>query len=246
VTFLAAANNVKSGGLGARAAAPCFIACVFTCLAMGAVAGLISPAPAFAGEDRPAIVEIDLKIDHGYLTADITTRGLFPERITGTIESGLPAVVDFIYHLVEPGGNPVEGGVRSYSLNYDVWEDVYSVSGPDSTVTLLPSLEAMRSIIEHMKGMSLVPVDKMVPERTYFIQMSVAVSPLQGTEREEMEGWVMRTVEGGGTSWHEQVLNINELIETFFSGNDSRMRSKWYRSEDFRPRALAQAREEDR
>ncbi|MFH1311975.1 MAG: hypothetical protein ABIJ00_01995 [Candidatus Eisenbacteria bacterium] len=201
---------------------------------------LVSAVAAYAGDqERPTIVGVELCVDGGYLTADITARGLFSERITGTVQSGLPAVVEFFYHLVEPGGSSVEGGVRSYSLKYDVWDDVYSISGPDSTL-LLPSLEAMRSIIEHMKSISLVPVERMVPERTYFVQMSIAVSPIKGTDREEMEGWVKQNVESQGSSWHEQVLNINELIERFFSGDDdSMMRSEWFKSAGFRPQLLS-------
>jgi len=104
----------------------------------------------------------------------------------------------------------------------------------------------MRSIIEHMKSISLFPVERMVPERTYFVQMSIAVSPLQGTQREEMEGWVKQNVESRGSSWHEQMLNINELIERFFSGDDdSGMRSEWFKSEDFEPRLLSAGNKEE-
>jgi len=222
------------------------VATVRRMVLLGLAVCLMSAAAAYAGDqERPAIVEIDLYVDAGYLKADITARGLFSERITGTVQSGLPAVVEFFYHLVGPGGNSVEGGVRSYSLEYDVWDDVYSVSGPDSTI-FLPSLEAMRSIIEHLKSISIVPVEKMVPERTYFVQMSIAVSPLQGTDREEMEGWVKQNVESRGSSWHEQVLNINELIERFFSGgDDSMMRSEWFKSADFRPELLSAAGREE-
>ncbi len=201
-------------------------------------AWLLVAVAAYAGEERPTIVEVELHIDDGYLEADITARGLFSERITGTVQSGLPAVVEFFYHLMEPGGSPVEGGVRSYSLKYDVWDDVYSITGQDSTI-FLPSLEAMRSVIQHMKSISLVPVEKMVPERSYFVQVSVAVNPLQGTDKGEMTGWVRQHVESSETSWHEQVLNVNELIERFFSSDDdSPMRSKWFRSAVFRPYLL--------
>ncbi|MFC1799382.1 hypothetical protein ACFL2Z_00510 [Candidatus Eisenbacteria bacterium] len=222
------------------------MATVRNMMSLGLAVWLIcTAAVCIAADERPAIVDIDLHAEDGYLTADITARGLFSERITGTVQSGLPAVVELFYHLVGPGGSSLEGGVRSYSLQYDVWDDVYSVSGPDSTM-MLPSLEAMRSIIEHMKSIPLFPVERMVPERTYFVQMSIAVSPLQGTQREEMEGWVKQNVESRGSSWHEQMLNINELIERFFSGDDdSGMRSEWFKSEDFKPRLLSAGNKEE-
>ena len=94
-------------------------------------------------EIRPAVIGIDLYALNGQLTGDITARGLFSERIVGTIQSGLPAVVEVFYLLVETSGNTIEKGVHSYALKYDIWDDTYSVTGQDSTV-FLPSFEAMR------------------------------------------------------------------------------------------------------
>ena len=44
-----------------------------------------APAARAVGEERPAIVEIELYVEHGHLTGDITTRGVFLERIVGTV-----------------------------------------------------------------------------------------------------------------------------------------------------------------
>lgn len=208
---------------------------VLSALLAMAVAGA-----AHAGEEkRPAIMQIDLYIENGYLTGDITSRGVFSERIIGTVQSGLPAVVQLFYHLTESSGRPVQEGVHSYSLEYDVWDDVYSVTWQDSTV-LLPSLEAMRSMIEHMKSITLAPVERMLPQRSYSVQMSIAVNPLQGTDSKEMTGWVMQNVGRRGSSWHEQVFSVNDLIEHFFSSEeDLPMRSEWFRSAPFKPHLLS-------
>jgi hypothetical protein len=196
--------------------------------------------PLAVGEEgRPAIVRIDLYVKNGQLTGDIVTRGLFPERIVGTVQSGLPSVVELFYHLMESGGGSFQRGVHSFSLQYDVWNDAYSVTWQDSTVSL-PSLEAMRSMIEHMRGITLVPVDRMLPDHSYQVEMSVAVSPLQGTDKRTMAGWIRENV-GGRTegSWHEQILNVNDLIAHFFSSEeDSPMRSEWFQSAVFRPDLL--------
>jgi hypothetical protein len=194
---------------------------------------------ALGEEERPAIVRIDLYVANGQLTGDIATRGLFPERIVGTVQSGLPSVVELFYHLMESGGGSFERGVHSFSLQYDVWNDAYSVTWQDSTVSL-PSLEAMRSMIEQMRGITLVPVDRMLPDHSYQVEMSVAVSPLQGTDKRKMAGWIRENV-GGRTedSWHEQLLNVNDLITHFFSSEEeSPMRSEWFRSPIFRPDLL--------
>lgn len=206
------------------------------CIGPAVLIGLILAAACLvsAGEsERPAITRIDLHLDDGHLAGDVTSTGILSERIVGTVESGLPAVVQLFYHLVESSGRPVHQGLHSYSLEYDVWDDVYSIEARDSTM-ILPTLEAMRSMIQRIENITLAPAGKMLPQRSYVVQMSIAVQPLRGSEAKEMTGWVMRNVEGGGSSWHEQVLSVNELIEHFFSSEDnSPMRSNWFKSEPF-------------
>jgi DNA-binding transcriptional LysR family regulator len=192
-----------------------------------------------AGDERPAVTRIDLYVRDGSLTGDVASRGLFSEQIVGTVQSGLPAVLELFYVLNESGGGTVDKGVRAFSLSYDVWGDVYSVAAGDTT-TRLPSFEAMRSMVERLNGIALVPADRMRPDRSYFVQMSLAVSPLQGTDKRKVAGWVKENVQSTGqTVWHEQLLNLNELIAHFFSGkDDSARRSTWVRSASFEPRLL--------
>jgi hypothetical protein len=189
-------------------------------------------------DERLAIVRLNLEVEDGQLMGNVTSEGIFSERIVGTIQSGLPAVVEFFYHLMESSGSPVEDGMHSYSLEYDVWEDIYFLSTKDSTVSL-PSLEAMRSMVEHTMGIPLFPAGKMLPQRTYFVQMRVAVNPLKGTDGNEMTGWVMQNVQGQGSSWREQVLNVNDLIEHFFSKDEgSPTMSDWFKSAAISPDGL--------
>jgi len=162
------------------------------------------------------------------------------------VQSGLPAVVDFFYLLMESGGGTVLEGVQSYSLEYDVWDDEYSVTG-NGAVTPLPTLDAMRSMIEQMRNMSLVPADRMLMDHAYSVRMSVAVNPLQGTDKRKMAGWIRENVNSSREDyWHEQVLNVNELISHFLSREEGSARiSEWFDSPLFRPEQLfSHAREE--
>jgi hypothetical protein len=205
-----------------------------------------STSPARADEECPVILQIDLYLESGWLTGDVTATGLLSDRIVGTIQSGLPAVVELFYLLVESGGGTVAEGMQSYSLEYDVWDDRYFVKSTNSR-TPLPTLEAMRSMVEGMRNISLVPVDRMIQERSYFVRMSVAVNPIQGTDKRRMEGWVRENVKSGTEdSWHEQVLNVNDLISHFFSREEGSARiSEWFDSPLFRPSELSIRHEEE-
>ncbi|MFH1313756.1 MAG: hypothetical protein ABIJ00_11105 [Candidatus Eisenbacteria bacterium] len=198
-------------------------------------------------EVRPAVVRIDLYARDGQLTGDITAHGLFSERIVGTVQSGLPAVVEVFYLVAEPGGGTVEKGVHSYSLKYDIWDDTYSVTGQDSTV-FLPSLEAMRSMIEQMTGLALVPLGRMHAGRSHYVQLSIAVSPLRGSDKRRMTGWISENVRSTGeASWHEQVLDVNDLITHFFSREkDTAKTTDWFRSPPFKPELLPSRDTEER
>lgn len=185
---------------------------------------------------RPDVVQVRLYVEDGRLTGDITCRGIFSERIVGTVQSGLPAVVELFYHLLGSIEGTVKKGVHSYSLAYDVWEDGYSISGGDSTV-YFPTFKEMRATIEHLRSVSIIPFDEILPEQSYRILVSVAVNPLQGTDNSRIAGWVSENVRGNrDDSWHEQVLNLNDLITHFFSKEkDTTNRSGWFRSEPFKP-----------
>ena len=72
------------------------------------------------------------------------------------------------------------------------------------------------------------------------MSFSIAVHPLRGTEKEKLEGWVGEAVAGRESgAWHEQVLNLNELIKRFFSrGKETSKHSDWFHTGLFSPADL--------
>ncbi|UCG51863.1 MAG: hypothetical protein JSW58_17135 [Candidatus Latescibacterota bacterium] len=198
-------------------------------------------SPAYAGDkgERPAILDAKVFVADGLIVSDLTSRGLFSDQIIGTVQSGLPAVVELLYTLVSHDNKTVNRGLHAYELRYDVWEDFYSVTGADST-RQYASFKQMASAIEHLRKIAIVPVSTVNLNHQYAIRFSIAVHPLRGKEKRQMIGWVGENVRGGTEeSWREQVLNLNELIEHFFAREkDSADRSEWYRTSFFNPGRL--------
>ena len=195
--------------------------------------------PVQAKEPRPTIERVSLAVDQGYITGDVTSSGLFSERITGTVKSGLPAVVDLFYYFSTLDENTVAENVLSFSLRYDVWEDIYSIKAPDTTRSFHTFLE-MQQAIENLHQLKLISLDSLDTDRSYRVNMSIMVNPLRGADREKIAGWVsenMRTSEDD--SWHGQVLNLNELISHFFSRERGVVnQSSWYKSSFIKPDSL--------
>ncbi|MEZ5357708.1 MAG: DUF4390 domain-containing protein [Candidatus Zixiibacteriota bacterium] len=195
--------------------------------------------PVRAEDPQPAILSVSLGTDQGYITCDVKSSGLFSERITGTVKSGLPAVVDLFYYFSTREGNTVAENVLSFSLRYDVWDDIYSIEAPDTTRSY-SAFSEMQQAIDNLHQLKLVQLDSLDSNRSYRVHMRIMINPLRGTDREKIAGWVsenMRTSEDD--SWHGQVLNLNELISHFFSRERGVVnQSGWYKSDFVKPDSL--------
>jgi hypothetical protein len=98
----------------------------------------------------------------------------------------------------------------------------------------------MQRAVERIRRVPIVPVETVDRSTEYSVQLTVAVHPLSGREKQRIEGFVEEAVEAQSRgSWHEQVLNINELIGWFFSRDKKTSnRSDVFRTEYIVPRSL--------
>ncbi len=203
--------------------------------------------PVRAEDTRPSIARVSLDVDQGYITGDVTSSGLFSERIVGTVKSGLPAVVDLFYYFSNLEGSMVAENVQSFSLRYDVWDDIYSIEAPDTTLSF-PTFAEMRQAIENLRQLKLVSLDSLESDRSYRMHLSIIINPLQGADREKISGWVSENVQTSeDDSWHGQVLNLNELISHFFSKErDVVNQSSWHKTDFVRLDSLCAPDKEER
>lgn len=194
------------------------------------------PQPTMAEErsQRPTITDAQVYVVGMQLVSDVYVENLFSERVAGTVQSGLPALVELLYRLLEGKSSVVHQGIVAYELRYDIWEDRYLVTDVDS-IEVYATFETMKNAMEGIR----VPcgdVDLLDAGRDYTVEVGIAIHPLRGKDKREIEGWVSENV-GGGTagSQRTQVLNLNEMIEHFFRRNkDDANRSEWFRSPVFR------------
>ncbi len=189
--------------------------------------------------ERPVIRSASMSVVDGVIVSDVTSDGLFSDQIVGTVQSGLPAVVEVLYNLVNKNDKLLGGGLHTFELRYDVWDDFYIVESVDST-RRYSTLSEMIDAMEHLRGLAVAPVENAAAGTEYAVKFSIAVHPLRSRDQQRIAGWVGANVQGGDQeSWHEQVLNLNDLISHFFSREEnSANRSSWYRTEFFDPQLL--------
>jgi hypothetical protein len=203
------------------------------------------PAAARAGE-RPVIASARVYVAHSRIVSDLHCTRLFSEQIVGTVESGLPAVVELLYRVANRDDDDVHRGALVLRLQYDVWDDIYALDRGDTSLSFT-SFTAMRNAVERMRRVPIVAIGDVEPGGVYSIEFSVAVHPLRGGEQKRIVGWVDETVRGKNDgSWREQILNVNDLIHRFFRRDrESTNRSDWFRTIMFTPATLPLGRDAD-
>jgi len=206
------------------------------------IAFTFSTSSSIAGDtnQQPSILSVKLYIKNGYLTGDIFSTGLFSDRITGTIQSGLPAVVKLDYRLIDIRTYTIFEGEISWKLQYDLWDNIYSVSDGDTT-SILNSFESMKHLMENLRAVSLLPARKMIKGRPYKLALRISVSPFRmDKSAKEISSGIeenLRSYDEG--SRREKVLDLNSLVSLFLKRKKGMVdASGWYRSKIFSPEKL--------
>jgi hypothetical protein len=195
--------------------------------------------------ERPEIVEARVYVVGEFLVGDLRSRGLFSEQVAGTVQSGLPAVVELLFSIVAGRDNTVNRGILAYELQYDVWEDHYMITDVDST-RYYPSFGQMSAAMQNLKKVRVIPLTAIDEGADYTLRLSVAVHPLRSREQNRIVGWIGENVSGDTeAATHKQMIDLNGLIRHFFAREkDVSNRSEWYQTDTFKPGLLGSVKEE--
>lgn|GEM_PF-2048217 len=187
---------------------------------------------------RPRVTGIDLFVKGGFLRGTLHVANVFTDEVQGTLESGLPAVIDLSLHLRETRGQKSHNLTRRITLTHDVWTNVYTLARGDTVLTF-PSFDALRHSIERLESLPLARIARLDIDRQYVVELTVAVHPLAGSD-DDLTGWVDEKVLGQSSrGWRERVLNVGDLVHQFFShDSDSAFLSATYRTPPFVPATL--------
>jgi hypothetical protein len=199
------------------------------------VAALLVAAAAEArAAPRPRITRVDVSSTRDHVVCTITSDDLFNPQVVNTVKSGLPAVVELVYRVVDARDRSLVRGLYTVEIRCDVWNDVYALVRDDTSYSY-PSFETVAAAVERLERVPVVSLSALDGGTDISILFAIAVYPLRGKEQEDIVGWVEEQVGGQSSrTWREQVLNIDDLIQRLFS-EDVQQRSDWFRSPSYRP-----------
>lgn len=204
-------------------------------VALAAVASLVAAVPEVRAAPRPQVTRVAVATANGHIVCTVSSTELFSEQVVNTVESGLPAVVELVYRVVDARQRSLARGLYALEIRCDVWNDVYALVRDDTTYSY-PSFETVSAAVTQLERVPLMPVSALNGVAEISVIVTIAVYPLRGREQENIVGWVHEQVGGQSSrTWREQVLNIDDLIQRLFSDNTGE-RSEWFRSPPYRPR----------
>jgi len=199
-----------------------------------AVVLLVAAAAEVRAAPRPRITRVDVSSTRDHVVCTITSDELFNQQVVNTVKSGLPAVVELVYRVVDARDRSLVRGLYTVEIRCDVWNDVYALVRDDTSYSY-PSFETVSAAVERLERVPVMPLSALDHGADISVLVAIAVYPLRGKEQEDIVGWVEEQVGGQSSrTWREQVLNIDDLIQRLFS-EDVEQRSDWFRSPSYRP-----------
>jgi len=196
-----------------------------------------------AGDDEIRVEQIKPAVRGDTLTVSAAFLNLFSEKIVGTIQSGLPSIIDIEIKLTDSRKKKTALSF-SRTLQYDIWNEQYFVDDGDSIQTF----SDFKTVQKNYSRLDFYPVSVLSPisgSLEYLIEFSVAIVPITTRQADKFSNWLLdpnQTEENvasdnraGGFK-----MNLNKLVSFFVSGKKrSRYRSQWhslkFKLEDIRP-----------
>jgi len=194
------------------------------------------------GEIRVERITPGLSGDSLVVSADF--KNLFSKKIVGTIQSGLPSIVEIQIKLLE-GTRQIVRKPISRSIEFDVWEERYLVRSPDTTQVYF-EFEQVKQASNRLLNAFLISRALLAAAKNYTIQIRVGIVPISAHQANKVSYWLENPNQSEEAIASDNrssgfSLNINKLVSFFVSNKKgSQFNSKWFSSRPFRLAELKQ------
>ena len=194
------------------------------------------------GEIRGERITPGLSGDSLVVSADF--KNLFSRKIVGTIQSGLPSIVEIQIKLLE-GTKQIVRKPISRSIEFDVWEERYLVRSPDTTQVYF-EFEQVKQAANRLMNAFVISKALLAATKNYTIQIRVGIIPISAHQANKVSYWLENPNQSEEAIASDNrssgfSLNINKLVSFFVNKKKgSQFSSKWFSSRPFRLAELKQ------
>lgn len=189
-------------------------------------------------ESTIRVERITPSLNEGRLTISAEFANLFSRKITGTIQSGLPSIIQTEIRFQNNDRKTLHNERLSRTISYDIWDERYTVKDGDTTA-VFRDFELAQRFCRQLRH-SFQPADfNLARNESYVAQIRVGIIPISSGQAEKVTDWLLdpnQTEEQIAADERDSGfrLNLNKLLSFFVSSEKSNFASDWFSSEKFR------------
>jgi len=128
-------------------------------------------------------------IRDSYLCVSVLINNLFSPKAVATIQSGLPAIVDFEIRLQASGQKVVAKKRISHRITHDVWKGTYKVTG-DFVNKIFASLDSAQAACGNLIQLPILSLAKLDAQSAYTFLVQAQITPISKVQNQKLKGWL--------------------------------------------------------
>jgi len=174
----------------------------------------------------------------GFLCVSAQINDLFSSKTVATIQSGLPAIVDFEIRLQTSGQRVVAKRRISRRITHDVWKGTYKVTG-GAINRIFTSLDSAQAACGNLPQLVILSLTELDDQTAYTLLVQAQITPISQVQNQKLKDWLAnpnQTVEDipGRDRSSGFNFNFSKLISFFVGSKELKENSTpWFQSQAF-------------
>jgi hypothetical protein len=169
---------------------------------------------------EPALVAVEPARSATHVTCTVRTAHLPGDRLSASLESGLPSAIEMDLDLFDARDRVVGTNRVFLRLTFDLWEEVFRVEGAGEPRDFpdLAGLEGFLGRIPRLPVAALGPLDGAKQHR---VRVGLQLHPIAPKETERLGAWVAGESgerETADPDGREVSVSLGEVIRFFYRG----------------------------
>lgn len=190
-----------------------------------------------ARAQAPRIIALEPARTDSLLVCRLRTAGLPGPEILSTLRSGLSSAIDLQLEVLDGRGRAIDGRALRLRLDYDLWDEVFSIAQGERDVTRLPDDAALQAWFDRTPWLPVAPLAALANSGPLRLRAALRLHAIAPSERERL-GEVV-----SGPDGQEVSLGLGKLIRYFYRGGARAGDGAAADSPPFAPGELAHARD---
>ena len=156
------------------------------------VSCISSPAVLFGQGSPVKIADIKPVILNQNIRLEFTLVPFFSEKITGTIQSGLPTLLEIETIVFDQKHQELSRHLFARRISYNMWEERYRIDEPDSTL-FFSSFEKFKKACLQLRSTPIFKVITIQGQRRIFVRARAGIRLMSDNQNQQLTGWLNRS-----------------------------------------------------